>query len=152
MITGELSGFLESGLGIHIGTRDGSLQPNGARAVAVKVEPDRVHLIVYVPEVAAPRVLPDLEANGQAAVDFGRPEDDRACQVKGFFVSARPATGDERLFVLAQRDGFLRQLEHIGIPRAVVSGWVTWPATAIRLKVTSLFEQTPGPGAGASLA
>ena len=48
-----------------------------------------------MPEVGADAVLADLEANGQAAVVFARPEDDRACQVKGTFVSARPATDDE---------------------------------------------------------
>ena len=33
------------------------------------------------------RVLSDLEANGQAALVFGRPTDDRACQVKGVFTA-----------------------------------------------------------------
>jgi hypothetical protein len=27
--------------------------------------------------------------------------------------------------------------------------WVTWPAVAIRLRATAVFNQTPGPDAGA---
>jgi hypothetical protein len=152
MIDNALAAFLQEGVGIHIGTRNGVLHPNGARAIAVQVEPDGRHLVVYVARVAAARILPDLEANGQAAVGFGRPIDDRACQVKGVFVSVRDATEDERSRVSAQWDGFLSSLEKIGIPRAATRTWVTWPAVAIRLRVNALFNQTPGPGAGAPLA
>jgi hypothetical protein len=152
MIDGALAAFLQEGVGIHIGTRNERLQPNGARAIAVRVEPDGAHLVVYVARVAAARILPDLLSNGQAAVGFGRPVDDRACQVKGVFVEARDAAEDERAAVLAQWDGFLGSLEKIGIPRAATRTWVTWPAVAIRLRANALYEQTPGPGAGAPLA
>lgn len=152
MIDRQLAGFLEEGLGINIATRDERLRPGGARAVAVKVEEDGLHLLVYVADIAAARVLPDLQSNRQAAVVFGRPEDDRSCQVKGIFLDARPATDQERPFVDAQWEGFLRQLELIGIPRVASAGWTTWPATAIRLKATALFDQTPGPMAGMPLA
>jgi hypothetical protein len=152
MVETELAGFLEQGLGIHIGTRNAQLEPEGARVAAVKVEGDGVHLVAYLPEVAAPRILSNLESNGEAALAFARPSDERACQVKGVFVAARPAGDDERPLVEAQWDGYLRQLEGIGIPRVATAGWVTWPAVAIRLKVTALFDQTPGPQAGAALA
>jgi hypothetical protein len=151
MIAPELAGFLEQGLGIHLGTRDARLQPSGCRALAARVEQDGRRLVVYVPLSAATRVLRDLEDNGQVAVSFGRPEDDRACQVKGSFLESWEATAEEQPFVSAQREGYLRQLERIGIPRAVVAGWEPWPAVAIRLRVTALFEQTPGPQAGTPL-
>ena len=151
MIGRDLAAFLQEGVGIHIGTRNGALEPNGARALAVRVDDDGAHLEVFVAEIAASRLLPDLEGNGQAAVDFGRPVDERACQVKGTCVGVRPATESERPFVMAQLDGFRASLELIGIPRVATLSWITWPAVAIRLKATALFEQTPGPSAGAPL-
>jgi hypothetical protein len=151
MIDAQLAAFLEEGLGIHIGARNERLRPSGARAVAVKVEEDGLHMVVYVADVAAPRVLADLQSNGQAAVVFGRPTDDRACQVKGLCVDVRPARAEERPLLEAQWNGFLEKLEWIGIPRATAMGWTTWPATAIRVKATALFEQTPGPQAGTPL-
>lgn len=151
MIGRDLAAFLQEGVGIHIGTRNASLEPNGARALAVRVDDDGSHLEVFVAEVAAARVLPDLEANGQVAVDFGRPIDERACQVKGTCVGVRAATDQDRALVMAQWDGFLASLEQIGIPRVASTSWITWPAVAIRLKATALFEQTPGPAAGAPL-
>jgi hypothetical protein len=152
MIEPDLRAFLEGGLGIHIGTRTSRLEPNGARALAVKVEDDQLHLLVYLAEVAARRVLPDLRANGAIAVGFARPIDERACQIKGIFVEVRPAAGDERRLVEEQVDGFRTNLEHIGIPRIGTSGWITWPAVAIRFRATTIFEQTPGPDAGTLVA
>lgn len=152
MIEPDLRAFLEGGLGIHIGTRTSRLEPNGARALAVKVEDDRLHLIVYLADVAARRVVPDLRANSAIAVGFARPIDERACQIKGIFVEVRPAAGDERRLVEEQFDGFRTNLEHIGIPRIGTSGWITWPAVAIRFRATTIFEQTPGPDAGTLVA
>ena len=152
MIGPELAAFLEQGLGIHIGTRNEQLHPNGARAVAAKVDSGGSHLVVYVAEIAAARLRADLESNGQAAVVFGRPEDERSCQVKGVFLGIRAATESERPLLEKQWDGYLGQLEMIGIPRVSATNWVTWPAVAIRLKVTTIFEQTPGPQAGAQIA
>jgi hypothetical protein len=152
MIDPSLAEFLEEGLGIHLGTRNARLEPNGVRAVAAFVEPDGHHLVAFVPNVAIARVLPDLEANGQAAVVFGRPIDDRSCQLKGDFLEARPGRPDEQARVIAQFERFRDNLARIGIPRENSARWVTWPATAVRVKVTALFEQTPGPSAGDPLA
>lgn len=151
MIHPALAAFLEQGISIHLGTRDERLQPNGARAAALKVDEDGTHLTVYVASIAVTRLLPDLESNGQAAVVVCRPTDDRSCQVKGEFVSIRPAQADEEAMVTAQWNGFLDELTRVGIPRAAAEGWVFWPAVAIRLRATALFDQTPGPGAGAPL-
>ena len=104
-----------------------------------------------MPEVAAGRVLPDLQANGAAAVVFARPVDDRACQIKGIFAGSWPAVADERRFVTQQWEAFLDNLEKIGIPRVGASGWITWPSVVIRIRATTIFEQTPGPQAGAQL-
>jgi hypothetical protein len=150
MIDAELARFLGEGLGIHIGTRDKELQPNGARVTAIKVDDDGTHVTVYVPQVASSRVLSDL-SNGPAAVVLARPIDDRACQIKGVFTGARPATADEEPFVKAQWGRFLASLEQIGIPRDGLAGWSIWPSVAVRIRVTALFNQTPGQNAGAPL-
>ena len=151
MIDDPLVAFLQQGVAINIGTRNARLEPSAAYVGAARVDDDRQHLTLYVPTVAAGPVLDDLRANGQAAVVFARPEDDRACQVKGVFVSARTATVDEEPLVQEQFDGFRRQLEIIGMPRESTRPWIVWPATAVRLRITAVFDQTPGPKAGAPL-
>src|SRR3954470_23644460 len=148
MIHGELADFLQSGVGIYIGTRNSALEPNGARAIAARVEQDGALVVIYLAEIAAARILPDLESNGQAAVTFGRPVDESACQVKGTCVWTRPARPDERPLLDTQWDNFTRSLEMIGVAPEARSAWPKWPATAVALKPTAVFEQTPGPAAG----
>ena len=104
------------------------------------------------PDAAVSQVLSDLESNGQAALVFARPPDERACQVKGTFTSARPASEAERAGVEAQWDRWRDRLASIGVARATLEPWITWPCTAIRVRVTAIFNQTPGPNAGAPLA
>ena len=148
LISEELAGFLESGLVIMVASRDDELQADGAWAWAAQVHEDRSHLTVFLYEKAATAMLRNLQTHSEIAVAFERPSDHRACQVKGHFVSSRRGRTAERAVVERQRNGFLTQLETIGIPRAMVSGWEFWPCVAIQLRATRSFEQTPGPGAG----
>ena len=151
MLDKNLTEFLEQGVAIHIGTRNARLEPNGARVTAVRVEDEGRCLVAYIPKAATKSVLDDLQANGQAALSFARPADDRAVQVKGEFVSLRDAAAEDESFVIAQWQGFLKQLDLIGLPGAGTATWRMWPCVAVRIRVTALFSQTPGPDAGAVL-
>jgi hypothetical protein len=150
-ISPELGQFLESGLAVVVGTRNGSLEPDGAAAWAVRVQDGGRRLTVFLHEIAARDMLRNLETHPEIAINLDRPTTHRACQVKGVYVSSRRARPAERALVLGQVEGFTADLEKIGIPRAMTVGWNAWPCMALELRVTQLFEQTPGPGAGAPL-
>jgi hypothetical protein len=153
MLDQSLTEFLERGLAIHIGTRNEALRPNGCRVTAVRVEDQGRSLVAYLPKAATAAVLEDLQGNGQAAVSFARPTDDRAVQVKGVFTSMRDADPGEEQFVLGQWQSLLTELDMIGLaPLTSTSTWLMWPCVAIKLRVTAVFSQTPGPEAGAVLS
>ena len=153
MLDKSLTEFLEHGLAIHIGTRNEALRPNGCRVTAVRVEDQGRHLVAYLPIAGTKAVLEDLRSNGQAAVSFARPTDDRAVQVKGEFISARDAEPSEEAFVLGQWQGLLRELDMIGLAALTsTSTWLMWPCIAVTIRVTAVFSQTPGPEAGAVLS
>ena len=152
MLDQSLTEFLEQGLAIHIGTRNSSMRPNGCRVSAVRVEQQGRHLIAYLPKAAAPEVFEDLRSNGQAALSFARPTDDRAVQVKGVYISEREADPSEGAFVLGQWQSLLKELDAIGLAAlASTSTWQMWPCVAVTINVTAVFSQTPGPEAGAVL-
>jgi hypothetical protein len=151
LISDELAVFLESGLSINVGTRDRELQPEAAIAWAVRVHQDREHLTLYMHKEAAESMLRNLREFPEIAVVLDLPTSHRACQVKGRFVSTRPAKASERDHVERQMARFLDDLEGIGIPRAMAAGFKVWPCVAIEMKAMQLFEQTPGPGAGEPL-
>lgn len=148
MLTTALAAFVQESVGIHVGTCNARREPIGARALAVAVDADGVHLDVFLAEVAADRLLPGLTESRQVAVSFGRPVDDRACQIKGELISMRPAAASELELIDRRFESYLDNLEAIGVPRASAAKWIRWPAVAIRLRATSVFEQTPGPAAG----
>ena len=151
MLDKTLTEFLEQGLAIHIGTRDGRLRPNGCVVTAVRVEDEGRQLVAFIPRAVTPAVFDDLRSNGQAALSFTRPSDDKAVQVKGEFVSAAEASDTDEQFAKHQWGGFLKQLDLIGLPAVATNTWTLWPCMAVRIRVTALFSQTPGPEAGAVL-
>lgn len=151
-IPDELAGFIESGLPMTVATRDGELEPDGAWAWAVRVHDDRRGMTVFLHEQAAAAMLRNLADHPEIAIVLDRPIDHRACQVKGVFTASRPATEDERPLVERQIAGLRGALQAIGIPPAMSEAWSWWPCRALELRVTQLYEQTPGPGAGEPLA
>jgi hypothetical protein len=152
MIDAELAAFVQGGQSIHVSTRDAEGRPHGARAVAARVDDDGRHVDVYIADVAYARLKAALAASGQTAMVFCRPTDDRACQVKGMLVGVRAAEPSEQSFAFAQWDGFMASLDGIGISPRLADRWTRWPAHVIRVEVTAIFEQTPGPKAGAQLS
>jgi hypothetical protein len=153
MLDQPLTEFLECGLAIHMGTRNAALRPNGCRVTAVRVEDQGRNLVAFIPKAATPAVLEDLRGNGQAAISFARPTDDRAVQVKGEFLSVRDADPAEEAFVIGQWQSLLKELDLIGLaPLTSTSTWQMWPCVAVTIRVTTVFSQTPGPEAGAVLA
>ena len=148
VLTDEFKSFLESGVSISIATRDARLAPDGTRVWAATVDADRVHVTAYLTAKTADPILANLEANKQIALCFDRPSDSRACQLKGTFVGSRRCRPAEREEIERQFEGFLADLAIIAVPRDMLSGWARWPAVAVRFKVTEIFKQTPGPGAG----
>lgn len=150
-ISDELAEFLSSGLSIVVATRDAALQPDGVAACAARVHEDRGCLTVWCYEEAAAEMLRNLRQHPEIAVDFDLPTSHRACQVKGLCTGSRPAREDERAEVERQLEAFGADLQKIGIPAAAFAGWKSWPCTALEIRVTELFEQTPGPGAGEPL-
>ena len=152
LISKEIAAFLESGLALVVGTRDGDLQPDGAAAWAVRIADDGGHLTLYMYQQAARDMLRNLESFPEIALDCDRPTNHRACQVKGVYLSHRPASDAEQPLIEQQIEGLAADLEAYGIPRALTSAWEAWPCIALEVRVTQIFEQTPGPGTGEPLA
>jgi len=151
MLNPEVAAFLEGGQDIRVAICNARLGPVGYRAVAAVVDPGRTHVTAFVPEASAAALLESLDSNPQMAMSFGRPSDDRTYQVKGRFIASRPATEDERGVIEGQLMGLGQQMAMLAIPIEHFEGWPHWPAVAFKVEVTAVFNQTPGPGAGAPL-
>ncbi len=147
----ELASFLESGLAIVIATRDADLQPDGAWAWAARVHDDREHVTVFLHPDGAAAMRRNLDVHPEIALAMDLPSNHRACQVKGVCIGSRPARRAERVHVERQIEAFRADLESIGVARGLNAAWSLWPCAALEIRVTHLFEQTPGPGTGEPL-
>src|SRR5512138_3785142 len=98
----ELAEFLESGLSAVLATRDQDMNPDGAVAWAVQVDEDRGRLTVFMHDDAAAEMLRNLKSHPEIAIDLDLPTSHRACQLKGIYLSHRPARPDEREIVERQ--------------------------------------------------
>lgn len=151
-LSAELKAFFESGISVQVGTRDARLVPDGIRAMGARVEPGGRELTVFLPEATSASNLANLRDNGHIAVCFSRPSDHRSIQVKGRVVALEPAGEADRERIERYRIGIAQDLGTIGLPPRITLRVAHWPCVAARLRIESIFLQTPGPGAGNALA
>lgn len=152
MITGELQEFFESGVSVLVGTRDRLLVPEAARGFGARVLAGGGELEVFVPEAWGERTFANLAENGRIAVSVAQPEDHRSVQVKGTMLEMRDAAEPERAAIERYREALIAKFSVIGYPPSLFHRFNVWPCRVVRLRVEALFEQTPGPRAGAPLA
>ncbi|MFT3922069.1 MAG: pyridoxamine 5'-phosphate oxidase family protein [Myxococcales bacterium] len=143
--------FLEGGNSLLVGTCDSNRMPQVARAVGLKVATDRSRFTLFLPERTAARSLAALAQVPLLAVTCSEPPTHRTVQVKGKVVALRAPNAEEQAWVLSYPDRFANVVAYAGLARATVMRLHVWPARAIDVEATDLFDQTPGPKAGAPL-
>ena len=144
MIDKALAAFLQEGVGIHIGTRNAALEPNGARALAVQRRRRRrgTSWSIVAEGRGGARSSPDSRPTARSRSASARPVDDRAVPgERDVRRRARGATDAERRSSSAQWDGFLAQPRDDRHPaRGDQRAGSTWPAVAIRLRVNAALQ------------
>ena len=140
---------------LQIGTRDAALRPAHVFAVGARVHDDRETVTVFVPTARAERTLRDLTDNGRIALGASHASHE-SYQLKGTYVSSRPADAEDRARQEAYRAAVLASVLEMGYPdsiaRPLTQGLAYTPAVAITFRAEEVYQQTPGPDAGTRLA
>ena len=123
-------------------------RPSAGRGIGFQVLEDRETVDVVFSAWQWPRLEASIRQTGRLAVTFVHPSDYVTFQVKGS--AAIRATGDDDL---ARADRFMAdargELEALGVPPAIIAPWLTArEARVVRLGVSEIYVQTPGPQAG----
>jgi hypothetical protein len=95
--------------------------------------------------------LRNIATTKRVAITVTEPLTHTSTQLKGTTLDVRLAREDEAAFVRARRDAIAETLDAIGVPRRVTQNVTCWPAFAVTARVDAIFDQTPGPNAGAPL-
>jgi hypothetical protein len=138
-------------MSILVGTVDERGRPSCCRAIALTSADDLATVTAYVPVATSRSVIADIAATHRMAVVANQPIEHLSLQLKGTTGTTRLARSEERALMHDRLEGFADVLDQIGVPRRITRSITYWPAFAIELHVEEVFEQTPGPKAGARL-
>lgn len=143
--------LLESPCSMFVGTVDGAGNPAAAHAMGARVLEDgeRVRVVLNAEEH---QVLDNLQATGVVALGCTDVPTLRSMQVKGRAMLVEPITAEDRI----RTDRYLAELfvtinATDGSPIELLRRLVPRDFVAMVMTVEELYDQTPGPQAGASL-
>jgi hypothetical protein len=125
--------------------------PACCRGVGVRADPALTAVTVYVPVATGAQAVANLSTNGRIAVASSEPASHETVQLKGRVREVRVARDDEEAWVRGCVERLAGVLDRVGLPRGVTRSMTCWPAFALEVEVEAVFDQTPGPRAGAPM-
>jgi hypothetical protein len=134
-----------------VGSADSNAVPACCRGIAVSTDGTLARATVYVPVATSRDVIANAATTKKLAVMITRVVEHVGVQLKGTVEAIRMAADDEAPFVRRRLQEFAEILDEIGLPRRVFLSINYWPAFAVEIAVEEVFDQTPGPRAGASI-
>lgn len=146
--------FLRPGLSINVGSCDEAGYPSLCRALGFDLQPSTGRLTVFLPFPQAGPLLRDLRSMGRIAVVFSEPATHRTLQFKGVDAQVAPAGPEAAARVAQCIEAFVAVLEPLGYsPLAIRTLLACEPGeiTAVTFTPVQVFDQTPGPQAGAQV-
>lgn len=152
MIGPELAAFFCSGVSISAATKNPEGMPECIRALGAIATAGSAAMTLFLPSSTAGTTLANLLRSDRISICFCRPENHRTLQVKGRRTVLREARPEERPQLEAYVEALAAELCFVGMPSRLTRRIARWPAWAVELEVEEIFDQTPGPGAGAALA
>ena len=140
---------------ILVASRDASHRAHIARSVGCRVGESARRLTIFLTASTSQSVLADLRANALIAVVFTEPTTHRAMQIKGADALVSPIEPGDEQVVGAYLDRFIAEIGQIGFPSNIahtILGHAPSDLVAVSFTPQAVFDQTPGPNAGAQVA
>jgi len=148
----ELRARLAEGYAAVAATCDERLRPELARVWGMEVSPDGRQVTFCVEAPPGSRMRANLQRGSIVAITATKPSTYRSMQIKGRLHGVWEATETDRARALAQRDAFASDVVPFGIePARGVRFLREDTLFAAAIDVDELYDQTPGPSAGARL-
>lgn len=141
----------DGGTSVLVGSADAGAVPACCRGIAVDTDRSLAKATVYVPVATSRDVVANAATTKKLAVMITRVVEHVGVQLKGTVQTIRLAADDEAPFVRRRLNEFADVLDELGLPRRIFRSVAHWPAFAIEVTVEEIYDQTPGPRAGASV-
>jgi hypothetical protein len=150
-ISDDLKAFIESDIGVLIGTVDAHGHPQLAYAWGPRVHEGGRSLSVYADRERSSALLSGTDRQPQIAVTFTSAVSLRSIQIKGRFLGTAEPNDAERSWIERHHEAFATSTSLIGDPPHVIRNLWTQETVRVDLTAERAFDQTPGPHAGMPL-
>lgn len=148
----KLQRYVEGGISVIVGTADADKIPTCCRGIALTTKDNFETVTVYVPAATAQEMIANIATTRRVAISASEPLSHGSIQIKGVSRGVRLAPPSDEELVRTRLHQFADVLSELGLPRRVTHRIAHWPAFAIEVSVEEVYDQTPGPKAGAPLA
>lgn len=137
------------GMSILVGTVDATGAPACCRGVALLADEALTTATVFVPLATSRDIVANAAATKRIAVMTSHVIEHTGIQLKGRIRALRLATDRETMTVREDVMAFADWIIHIGMAPRLARAITYEPAFAIDFDVDEVYDQTPGPRAGA---
>jgi hypothetical protein len=154
-IDDSVAAFLAGRRSIIVASRNAANRPSLMRAVGMRLSARRDEVSVLLARSQSTQLLVDLAASGSIAVVFSEPSTHRTLQLKGGNARIETATDADLAVIGPYADNLAAELASVGIEERMARAMIAVdPAdmVAVRFTPAEIYDQTPGPKAGAALA
>jgi hypothetical protein len=152
VLSPETAALLEGGCALIVGSADRDKVPHAARGWGITVlsrDPIELRLLV---DAHDPIALANLVPEAKIAITGGDVATLHSIQLKGTVRATEPGTDDDRARAARYADEFFADVGRTdGTPRELMTRLLALDVVACTVHVDELYDQTPGPGAGASM-
>lgn len=146
--------FLQGNVVIYASSTGIGCQTNLVRSSGCRVDIDG-SITVFVCAAQAGGLLADVRANRALAIVFCEPRTDRALQLKTRDAETAAVSRDDYRLLSDYHERIVALISPSGFDPAMLRTFFKPPlsdAVALRFKPYAVFDQTPGPNAGAQVA
>lgn len=146
--------FIRGRRSIIAASRDADLRPSLMRACGLRIDDSSGVVSVLLARPQAPRLLADITASGLIAVVVSEPSTHRTMQLKGRDARVDEATTEDLATLGPYADQLDEELRSIGLPASFARAMIAVDPTdvvVVRFTPTEIYDQTPGPRAGAAI-
>lgn len=154
-LTAEQAAFIQGPVSIVAATTGADSANHLSKVYGCRVDDDGRSVTVLLSALQAGFVLADLRENSRLALAFCRPTTDQTLQIKSRDARVVAIGRDDYCTLANHTDRLVAEIAAIGFPESVIRplfGCPTADAVAVRFTPCAVFDQTPGPNAGARVA
>lgn len=154
-LSAEQIAFIEGEVTIYAAATGADLLPQVVRGAGCRVDARNRTVMIFVSAANASALLTALRHRGALAAVFAQPGSHKALQLKSESASIVSLGRDDAVFIANYRERMIAHIAPFGFASDVLRALFSLPvsdAVALQFTPCAVFDQTPGPNAGAMVS